>query len=172
MRLGRVKRVASAVANIEQGEVEPLQHQPPEWKVGIARKAIAMAQHDARAGRVSMAHYAYRRTVVHREVEDRGGFGQDEPGLFLLVFHYVMCRHVTLLRFAHVGPCPHSNRRPERISNENKSQSLALVSSCSGLSCKLRRYGYPRPRYSPASRRGFLKLEVHRGSEFGKISVP
>ena len=80
VRLGRVERISPAVAKIEQGEVEPFQHQPPEREVGIAGESVSVAQHDARPGRVAVAHDAYRRPVVHRKVEGCGGFRQDEPG--------------------------------------------------------------------------------------------
>ena len=80
VRLGRVERVSPAVAKVEQGEVEPFQHQPPEREVGIARESVSVAQHDTRPGRVAVAHHAYRRAVVHRKVEGCGGFGQNEPG--------------------------------------------------------------------------------------------
>ena len=87
VRLGRVERVSPAVAKVEQGEVEPFQHQPPEREVGIAREAVSVAQHDARPERVTVAHDAYRRAVVHRKVEGCGGLGQDEPGCLPLVVH-------------------------------------------------------------------------------------
>ena len=43
--LARVKGVAPTVADVVQRKVEPLKHMSPEWEVGIAREAVAVAQH-------------------------------------------------------------------------------------------------------------------------------
>ena len=79
VRLGRVERVAPAVAKIEEGKVEPLQHQPPEREVGVACQAVSVAQYDTRPSHVAVPHDAYWRSVVHREMEGYSGLGQDEP---------------------------------------------------------------------------------------------
>ena len=79
VRLGRVEGIASAVTDIEQGEIEPLQHVMPEREVGIAREAVAVAQNDAHPGGIAVAHDPDRRSVVHHEVESCQGLGQNEP---------------------------------------------------------------------------------------------
>ena len=88
VRLARVERITPAFAKIEEGEVVPLQHQPPERKIGIAREAISVAQDDTRSDRVALTHDAYRCSVVHREMESCDGLGQDEPDRFKLNLNF------------------------------------------------------------------------------------
>ena len=69
VRFGRVEGIASAVTDIEQGEIEPFQHVLPEGEVGIAREAVAVAQNDVHPGGIDVAHDHDRRSVVHHEAE-------------------------------------------------------------------------------------------------------
>jgi hypothetical protein len=84
MMLETVKRILPMVAKIKQDQFVLLAQSPPEGKVAVDGKAVAVAQSEPRTGGIAVLPYPDDGTVVHRKFDAPKRCGKLDTQFMLL----------------------------------------------------------------------------------------
>src|SRR6267143_2713723 len=68
---GMMRLVLAMIAEVVNDHVVAIEQPPPERKVAVDRKPVAMTEHQARAARDAMAAQPDNRAILHDRLEDR-----------------------------------------------------------------------------------------------------